>query len=129
MAPEPLVPVVSTPLKLMTVIDAAALWEIVAVIVALAIVDGANARQISDVPRWVLVRRTSTHVTPPPVMPVTVWPVALASSAATNARSSSFPAVVDSAGDTRLVLLVDRSTNTVASIVGATTCAAVKFAV
>jgi hypothetical protein len=49
-APEPFVPVVSTPAKLITVKEQPKLWEIVAVTVALLNGDGANARQISEVP-------------------------------------------------------------------------------
>ena len=50
MAPEPLVPVVSTPVNDMTVIEAATFWESVAVTVTLVSFEVANARQISAVP-------------------------------------------------------------------------------
>ena len=72
MAPEPPVPDVSTPVKLITVIDEATLWESVAVAVALFNTDGARVRQTSDVPRCTLVLRTSTQVRPPPVTLLTV---------------------------------------------------------
>src|SRR5712675_750249 len=72
MAPDPLVPVVSTPAKLITVINETVLRDRVAVTVALVSCDVAKARQISAVPRCVLVLRTSTHVSPVVAMPVTV---------------------------------------------------------
>src|SRR4051812_22767298 len=50
MAPDPFVPVVSTFLKLTTVIDPAVDWDIVAVTVTPVSVAGAKARQISDDP-------------------------------------------------------------------------------
>src|SRR5436853_5248597 len=49
-APDPLVPVASTFLKLTTVIEPAVDCDSVAVTVTLASVAGANARQISDEP-------------------------------------------------------------------------------
>ena len=49
-APEPLVPVVSTPLKLIRVIEEATLWVRVAVTLTLLRVEVAKARQISEVP-------------------------------------------------------------------------------
>src|SRR5206468_3294424 len=116
MAPEPFVPVASTPLKVTTVIDAAALRVRVAVAVTFVNAAGANARQISEPPRGVLVRRTRTHVNPPPPMPVTLCPDALASSMETNASTSSFPAVVENAGDAIVVPFVERPNVTVASI-------------
>src|SRR5947207_645973 len=71
-APEPFVPVVSTPAKLITVKEHATLWEIVAVTVRLLSAEGANARQISEVPLCTLVLRTRTQFRPPPETPVTV---------------------------------------------------------
>jgi hypothetical protein len=49
-APEPFVPEVSTPAKLITVMEQPTLWEIVAVTVTLFKGKGANARQISEDP-------------------------------------------------------------------------------
>ena len=49
-APEPWVPVVSTPAKLITVKEELTLWESVAVTVTLLSADVASARQISEVP-------------------------------------------------------------------------------
>ena len=49
-APDPLVPDVSTPAKLITVMDEATLWESVAVTETLLKGRDANARQISAVP-------------------------------------------------------------------------------
>ena len=77
----------------------------VAVIVAFVTAVAANARQTSLVPRCVLVRRTSCHVSPAPLTAVTVLPAAV-SSAATNARNSSLPDFVDTLGDTTVVLAV-----------------------
>jgi len=71
-APEPFVPEEFTPVKLTTVIDETTLWESVAVTVTLASVEGANARQISDVPLCTFVRRTSAQVRPAPLTFVTV---------------------------------------------------------
>ncbi len=50
-APEPEVPDVSTPVKVTTVIEADMLRERVALTDALVSAEGANARQISAVPR------------------------------------------------------------------------------
>src|SRR3982751_6203706 len=71
-APDPFVPVVSTFLKLTTVIDPAVDCDIVAVTVTPVSVAGANARQISAPPSWTFVRLTRTQVRPAPVTPVTV---------------------------------------------------------
>jgi hypothetical protein len=49
-APEPLVPEVSTPLKVITVIDESTLWESVALTVTLLSDEAEKARQISAVP-------------------------------------------------------------------------------
>jgi hypothetical protein len=88
-APEPLVPVVSTPLKLITVSDAGTLCEMVAVTLMFVRTAGANARQISEVPRCAFVLRTSCHVRLPPVtFVIVVVPELL--SVATNASNNSF---------------------------------------
>jgi hypothetical protein len=49
-APAPFVPEVSTPVKLITVIEDATLWDRLAVTTTLLNGAGVNARQISDVP-------------------------------------------------------------------------------
>ena len=72
MAPDPLDPEVSAPMKLTTVMDERTLCEIVAVTVALERAVGAKARQISAVPLCAFVRFTSAQVRDPPVTPVTV---------------------------------------------------------
>ena len=51
LAPDPFVPVVSTPLKAMTVMEPATFFDTVAVTVATVSTAGANARQISASPR------------------------------------------------------------------------------
>ena len=115
-APEPLVPLGSTPVKLMTVIDETTLWEVVAVTVTLASAAGANARQISDAPRCTLLLFTSVHVRPPPVTVCTVVFVPPRESVAIRASSSSLPAVVENAGVAIVVLAAPRSLNVVASM-------------
>src|SRR5262245_48885382 len=92
----PLTPDVSAPLKLTTVIDDATDWASVAVTVTFVSGDAATARQISAVPRRTLVRSTSVHVKPPPLT-LTTWLPAVTPSADTNARRSSFVAVVENA--------------------------------
>src|SRR6185436_16623855 len=116
-APEPLVPVVSTPLKLITVMFAAANCDSVAVTVALVRAFAANARQISAVPRCVLVRLTSVHVRLPPVIPVTVVAPGSTLEASTKASSSSLPAVVENVPDAIVCTRVDLPAVLVASIV------------
>src|SRR5262249_35163704 len=71
-APEPLVPEVSTFEKLTTVIIESTACDSVATRVALVSGDVAKARHTSLEPAWTLVRPTSAQVRPPPVMPVTV---------------------------------------------------------
>jgi hypothetical protein len=65
-APELLLPVVSTPLKLIKVKELAAGLERVAVATTFVKGEVAKARQISAVPGWVLVRRTKDQVNPAP---------------------------------------------------------------
>src|SRR5882762_7475819 len=71
-APDPLVPDVSTPAKLMTSIDEGTFCERVAVTETLLSRFGANARQISAVPSCVFVRSSKFQVNPAPVILVTV---------------------------------------------------------
>ena len=114
-APDPPVPVASAPVKVTTVMEAETLCDRVAVTVALVTIAGAKARQISDVPSWVLVRFTIVQVRLPPVMLETVIPAPVAS-LETNASSNSLALVVVNAGETRLVLAVLRSVEAVLSI-------------
>jgi len=72
MAPDPFVPEVSIPVKLITVMEAATFCESVAVTRTLLSPDTANARQISLVPLCTLVLTTKDQVRPPPETPVTV---------------------------------------------------------
>jgi hypothetical protein len=116
-APAPFVPLVSAPLKETTVIDAAADCTSVAVTVTFDRMPEANARQISESPRRTFVRLTSDHVTPPPLTPLTVCPAAV-SSELMNARSSSFPAVVENAFDVSVFDAVERSPKATTSITG-----------
>lgn len=71
-APEPFVPEVSTPAKLITVMEDTTLCDNVADTITLLNEEGANVRQISEVPLCALVLRTSTQVSPAPVTFVTV---------------------------------------------------------
>jgi hypothetical protein len=94
MAPAPFTPVVSTPIKLITVIEESTLCESVAVTVILVSGTVENACQISDVPSWTLVLRTSVQLKPVEVTFVTVMGVDVPS-VAINASSNSLPAVVE----------------------------------
>ena len=126
-APDPFVPDVSTPLKLITVIDAATLCEIVAVTVRLLRVVVAKARQISEVPFCALVRSTSCQVRPVAVTFVmVVVPEML--SVAMSASSNSLGAVVDTAAAI-VVAFVERAVETFASMVSVGAVCAVKLAV
>ena len=71
-APEPFVPEVSAPIKVITVTDDVTLWESVAVTFTCLKGEVANARQISAVPLCVLVLWTSVQLNPAPVTLVTV---------------------------------------------------------
>lgn len=102
-APEPFVPEVSTPAKLITCIDETTLWERFAVTEAFVSVLAANARQISEVPICVFVRWTRAQVRPPPVTLVAVMWDAEAS-VATSAKTNSFPSEVE---NMPLVMAVD----------------------
>lgn len=116
-APEPFVPEVLTPVKLMTVIEAATLCDSVAVTVTPLKVVVANARQISAVPRWAFVRTTRVQVKLPPVMLLTVVLVPLVeASAEMKASSSSFAEAVVNDGDAIVFELLDRSVEVVTSM-------------
>ena len=72
MAFAPLVPEVSTPVKLRTVMDDTTLCDTVAVTDTLLSGALANALQISAVPLCTFVRLTSVQFSAPPVIPKTV---------------------------------------------------------
>src|SRR6266849_2318398 len=72
MAPEPLVPDVSTPVKLITVMEEAVTCDRVAVTETLLTGAGAKARQTSASPLCALVLATNTQVRPAPETLVTV---------------------------------------------------------
>src|ERR1700730_13288902 len=95
--------------------EAATLWERVAVIVWLDRAAGANARQISAVPLCVLARATSVHVMPPPATALTLVFAPERQSVAIKASNSSLPALVEIAGLTIVLLAVALSLNTAAS--------------
>ena len=115
-APEPFVPDVSTPVKLITVMDAATDCDSVAVTVTALKGFAENVLQISAVPFCVFVRLARTHVRLPDDIPVTVilWPVAL--SVEMNAKSSSFPDVVEIGDDAIVVLAFELFVETVTSM-------------
>ena len=123
-APDPLVPLGSAPLKVTIVIDAATLCDKVAFTVTADSKAGAKALQISAVPSWAFVRLTSAHVTPPPLTPVTVMPEELAS-VAINASRSSFPDFVEN-DDVMLLLALDRSVEVIASVARAPNAGAMR---
>jgi hypothetical protein len=102
----PTTPDGSTPSKDSTVIEAARLWDSVAVTDTFVNAAGANARQISAVPRCTLVLRTSVQVKLAPVTLLTTMFVPDAeASVAMKASSNSFPDDVENAA---VVMLVDR---------------------
>jgi hypothetical protein len=115
-APDPLIPDVSTPVKLTTVMEDRTALDSVAVTEMFDNGDGANARQISDVPRWAAVRTTSSQVSPPPLTLVTNASLPPARDVATNANSSSFAAVVENVGEAAIALLVVAFRDTVTSM-------------
>jgi hypothetical protein len=116
MAPEPFVPEVSTPVKLITVIEETTLCDSVAVTVTALNGEAENARQTSAVPNWTLVLSTRTQVRPAPATPVTVVLAEETLSAEINASRSSLPEMVEKAEVLTVVLAVPWSFDTVASI-------------
>jgi hypothetical protein len=74
MAPDPLVPEGSVPVKLITVMEETTFWESVAVTETALSVVGAKVRQISEEPLCAFVRTTSAQVRPAPEM---LWTVVL----------------------------------------------------
>src|SRR6185437_14681102 len=93
-APEPLLAVMSAPVKATTVIDAAPLCARFAVTVTLFNAEAAIARQISASPGTPLARATNCQPNPAPVTDVTLLP-AEPPSADTNASSNSLEPVVE----------------------------------
>ena len=102
-APEPFVPVVSTPAKLITSIDETTFCDSVAAADPFVTGLAAKARHISELPSCVFVRCTRVHVSPAPVTPVTVVFEDNAS-VDTSASTSSFPTKVE---NVPLVIVVD----------------------
>lgn len=126
MAPEPFVPVVFTPVKVITVIEEATLLDNVADTATLVSFEAAKARQISEVPFCVFVRTTRAHPSPPPDTPVTVVFVVPVAPVDTKASTSSFVAVVENEEVLMVVFAVVLFPEGVASILIAPV--AVKFA-
>lgn len=95
MAPDPFVPDVSTPIKLISVMDTSASGTL-AVTEMLVKGELEKERQISAVPVCPLVLLTRVHVRPPPEMLLTVplEPTA-PGAAATKAKTNSLPALVE----------------------------------
>jgi hypothetical protein len=116
MAPEPFVPEVSTPVKLITVIEETTFCDSVAVTVTALNGEAERARQISAVPDWTFVLSTRTQVSPAPVTLVTVVLDKETLSAEINASRSSLAEVVEKADVLTVVLAVPWSFDTVASI-------------
>jgi hypothetical protein len=103
-APEPLLPVSSTSAKLTTVIEEATAWERVAVTATPVKRVAEKARQISAVPSCTLVLRTSSQLSAPPLMRVTVVFGVPTESADTNASNSCSSLFVENAA---VVTVVD----------------------
>lgn len=112
-APDPLVPVVSTPVKLTTVMDDKTDCENVAVTVAFVRTAGAKARHISDVPNCVLVLCTSTQVRLPPAMLFTTGLVVVLRPLETNASNNSLAEAVEKAAVARVVAVAVPSAKTI----------------
>lgn len=113
----PTTPEGSTPVKVSTVIDAATLWDRVAVTDTFVNTPDANARQISAVPRCTLVLSTSVHVKLAPFTLLTIVFVPVAeASVAMKANSNSFPDEVENAAVAMLVDLVGLSLKANASL-------------
>src|SRR5262249_15823989 len=115
-APIPPAPEPSTPVNDITVIDETVDCDTVAVTETLARIAGANARQISELPSWALLRPTSDQVRPAPATFVTVAVVPLAASVAMNASSNSFAAAVENAEDATVVAALVRSAEVLTSM-------------
>jgi hypothetical protein len=98
-APEPFVPEVFTPMKLITVMEETTLWDSVAVRLTLLRGLGAKARQISAVPLCPLALTTSVQARPPPETAVTVVLAPPRKSVAMKANSNSLLATVENTGD------------------------------
>src|SRR5579883_528815 len=116
-APEPLVPLVSTPLKLTICRDAKTVCARLAVTVTLDNGVTAKARHISEVPppeEFALA--TGTQVRPPPLTLVTDIGANI-ESLAIKASSNSFPVVVEKEGLVIELFAADKSTDTLASVV------------
>jgi DNA-binding transcriptional regulator YdaS (Cro superfamily) len=94
-APEPLLPLESAPVKLTTVMEAAAVCASRAVIATLVNAAGANARQISASPGTLLARATNCQVSPAPLTDVMAFPVVGVESVDMNASNNSFAFAVE----------------------------------
>jgi hypothetical protein len=113
----PTTPEGSTPVKVSTVIDAATLWDRVAVTETFVNAPDANARQISAVPRCTLVLSTNAHVKLAPVtLLTTVFVPDAEASVAMKASSNSFPDEVENVAVVMLVDLVPLSLKANASL-------------
>lgn len=115
-APEPFVPDVSTPVKLITVMEAATDCDNVAVTITALNGFAVNARQISAVPFCVFVRLTRAQVRVPAEILVTVMLCPVALSVAMNANNSSFPDAVEIGGEAIVVLALERFVERVTSM-------------
>ncbi len=116
-APEPLLPLESTPAKATTVIEEAALCAKLALIVALLKTAGAKARQISASPNTPFARAANCHVNPAPVTEVTVFPPEVLESLEMNASSSSFDPVVENCAVEDWLFAEEESADETVSIV------------
>jgi hypothetical protein len=107
-APDPPTPDLSVPVRVTTVMEAAALCERLAFTLTLDRAEVANARHISAVPSCKLARCTNAQVSPAPLTPVTAMPEEFAS-VEMNASKSSLPVAVEKVGEVILTLALERS--------------------
>jgi hypothetical protein len=119
-APEPLLPEGSTPLKLTTVMEDATLTGKEAVTLTEESGDRANALHISAVPAIRFERSTRAHVNPPPVTVETVVLDEAGPSVEIKAKSSSFDLDVEKADVTAVDDEFELSPNACASMASPT---------
>lgn len=115
-APEPFVPDVSTPVKLITEMEASTLSDSVAVTATLESGVGEKARQISASPFCAFVLLTSTQVNPAPATLVTVVLGEETLPVETSASNNSLPEFVENEGVAIVLLALEPSAETEASI-------------
>jgi hypothetical protein len=99
--PDPFMPEGSAPMKLITVMAESTLFESAAVTDTPLSGEGANARQISEVPYCAFSRKTKSQFSPAPATLVTVVP-GVVPLAEIKASSNSFDEAVEKGGELML---------------------------